>query len=101
MPRPITAVRLPISLAIEIDRLLHCTEMAPLIGDDAARARRTLRALAPSSFPDQPIGGPTCTVCSDPIPMDRALNAAMRGQQALYDTGRCRETARKRRYRQS
>jgi hypothetical protein len=43
-------VCLPVDLAREIDRLLHCAELTPLIGADAARARLALRALQPAIF---------------------------------------------------
>ncbi len=101
MPRPITAVRVPVDLAREIDRLLHCSEMLPLVGRDAARARKALNDLSPLIFSEPLDTGAPCVVCKKPIPMERAFNAVMRGQRALYDTDTCRETARKRRYRES
>ena len=66
------------------------------------RARTALRALQPSIFDEATADSTTaCEVCGRPIPMQRILNAAMRGQTAAYDTDRCRDTARKRRYRVS
>lgn len=101
MPRPIATVRVPVGLARDIDRLLHFGEAFPVVGGDAKRVRAALHALQPSIFDDEPRNdsGTACEVCGEPIPMERILNAAMRGQRAAYDTDRCRETARKRRYR--
>jgi RNA polymerase-binding transcription factor DksA len=74
--------------------------MLPVVGQDAARARTALRALQPSIFDEGTTdSGTACEVCGEPISMERVLNAAMRGHRAAYDTDRCRETARKRRYR--
>lgn len=103
MPRPLTLLRVPVTLAQEIERLLHAVEALPVIGKDARHARKALIALEPRAFADTLSGsGPTCAVCGKPIPMDRVIGAALRGNtEALYDTNRCRGTARKRRYRVS
>jgi hypothetical protein len=102
MPRKISSVAVPVALAQEIDRLLSCAEKAPLIGGDAQRARAALRRAEPRAFPAaaRP-DGPPCEVCSQPIAFDRRMQAARVGTVAKYCSDRCRETARKRRYRVS
>lgn len=103
MPRPLTLLRVPLALAREINRLLRCVEALPVIGKDARKARKALVAIGPGAFEEPTMAdGPLCVVCGNPIPMERVIGAAMRGNKAaLYDTDRCRETARKRRYRKS
>jgi len=99
--RPIATVRVPVALAREIDRLLHCAETLPIIGGDAARARGELNALDPRAFKGEPhVGTLACNVCCEPIPMTRNITAAkISGKAATYCSDRCRETARKRRAR--
>ena len=96
-------VSLPVALAREIDRILRCVEVMPLIGNDAAQAREALRRAAPGVFPDPAIdeeGYVPCEVCQRPIPFSRQVQAVRVGRVAKYDSDRCRETAQKRRQRQ-
>ena len=48
------AIPVPLDLAREIERLLHCVEIEPLIGRDAMRARLVLRSIDPSAFAARP-----------------------------------------------
>ncbi len=61
-----SAIRLPLDLAREIERLLHCLELDPLIGRDAMRARLVLRSIDPSAFAARP--EVACEACVDPVP---------------------------------
>jgi predicted nucleic acid-binding Zn ribbon protein len=90
---------LPIDVALEIDRLLFAAESIPGIGQDAREVRSALRALKINAFPPEPEPQYRCVVCGNAIELQRALKAASVGEKPLYDSNRCRETARKRRYR--
>ena len=92
-----SAIRLPLDLAREIDRLLHCLELDPLIGRDAMRARLVLRSIEPSALAARP--EVACEACGDPVPFGQQLSAAHVGESARYCSPRCRETAKKRRQR--
>ena len=92
------AIPVPLDLAREIERLLHCVEIEPLIGRDAMRARLVLRSIEPSAFiatrPEV-----ACDVCGDPVPFGQQFSAAHVGETVRYCSPRCRETAKKRRQR--
>lgn len=93
-----SVIPLPIDLAREIDRLLHCAETTPLIGGDAMHARLALREIDPAAF-TAPRIEVACEACGAPVPFGQQLSAAHVGESARYCSPRCRETARKRRQR--